>query len=453
MAKLNITEIINASKFNRFHLNLLILGFIIILFDGYDIAVYGTLAPLLIEEWNLTPVEAGAIGSYGLFGMLFGAIFFGTLADRIGRKQVILITVILFSFFTALCGFADNPTIFSVFRFIAGLGLGGIMPNVIALLTDYSPKKIQSMIIAVVLCGYSVGGMLGPLMGIYLIPTLGWESVLWMAGIPLFFLPLIYKLLPESTSVLTKKGKTEELTRLLKKINPDIEFDKNTKFFEEVRSQAKLPLTDLFKENKTLSTVMFWLVFFSSLLMGYGLINWLPKLMMDSGYAFNSSLTFLIVLQGGSIIGALVMGRLSDKYGLKNMVIPMYILAAIVLTLLGISKSVFLTYILVAIAGATTVGSQNLVQAYVSQYYPPYVRSTALGSASSVGRIGGMLGPLLGGFLLSLALPNQMIFIAFAIPGLIAALALVMVPDRHGYYRLQVTRNHKEDFNSVSSGE
>ena len=299
------------------------------------------------------------------------------------------------------------------------------------------------MIVAIVLCGYSVGGMIAPLMGIYLIPIIGWESVLWIAGIPLFFLPLVYKSLPESTSVLMKKGKKEEIFGLLKKINPDIEFDKNSEFFEEARSQAKLPLTDLFKENKALSTVMFWLAFFSSLLMGYGLINWLPKLMMDSGYALNSSLGFLIVLQGGSIIGALVMGRLSDKYGLKNMLIPMYISAAIVLTLMGLSKSVFLTYVLVAIAGASTIGAQNLVQAYVSQYYPPYIRSTALGSASSVGRIGGMLGPLLGGLLLSFSLSNQMIFIAFAIPGLIAAFALTMVPDRYAYYRLQARETRR----------
>lgn len=160
MASINTTEVISNSKFNRFHFGLLAWCFIIILFDGYDLVVYGTVVPVLTEEWNLTSVEAGAMGSYGLFGMMFGAIFFGTLADRIGRKNVIAISLILFSLFTLLCGFASTPTIFSTFRFLAGLGLGGIMPNVIALLTDYAPKTMRSMVVSIVLCGYSFGGCL-----------------------------------------------------------------------------------------------------------------------------------------------------------------------------------------------------------------------------------------------------------------------------------------------------
>ena len=148
LATINSTEVIANSKFNRFHLGLLVWSFIIILFDGYDLVVYGTVVPTLIEKWNLSSVEAGAIGTYGLFGMMFGAIFFGTLADRIGRKNVIAITLVLFSLFTFLCGFAETPTIFSTFRFLAGLGLGGIMPNVIALLTDYAPKTMRSMIVS-----------------------------------------------------------------------------------------------------------------------------------------------------------------------------------------------------------------------------------------------------------------------------------------------------------------
>ncbi len=191
MAKINTTEVIASSKFNRFHLSLLLWSFLIISFDGYDLVVYGTVVPVLIEQWNLTSVEAGAMGSYGLFGMMFGAIFFGTLADRIGRKKVIAITLIFFSLFTMLCGFATTPSMFSAFRFLAGLGLGGIMPNVIALLTDYAPRTMRSMVVSIVLCGYSVGGILAPLLGITLMPAFGWESIFWVAGIPLLLLPLM----------------------------------------------------------------------------------------------------------------------------------------------------------------------------------------------------------------------------------------------------------------------
>ncbi|RBW70088.1 MFS transporter [Bacillus taeanensis] len=431
MDQINTTEVIAESKFNRFHLGLLIWGFLIIAFDGYDLVVYGTAVPVLIEKWNLTSVEAGAMGSYGLFGMMFGAIFFGTLADRIGRKNVVAITLIFFSLFTFLCGFAETPTLFSTFRFLAGVGLGGIMPNIIALLTDYAPKSMRSLIVSIVLCGYSVGGILAPLLGIFLMPTFGWESIFWFAGLPLLALPLMYKQLPETASYLIKTGKKEELIAVLSKVSPESTFNKDDEIVELKTSENKVPIIGLFKENRALSTGMFWIAFFSCLLMIYGLNTWLPKLMVEAGYGLNSSLGFLIVLQSGAIIGTLIIGRLCDKYGSKKMLVPMYASGAVALTLLGFGGNTFVIYALVAVAGAATIGSQNIVQAYVSQYYPAYIRSTALGTASGIGRVGGMLGPLLGGFLLSISLPIHLNFMAFALPGLIAAAALAIIPEKH----------------------
>ena len=444
MAKINPAEVIANSKFNRFHFGLLTWCFMIILFDGYDLVVYGTVVPLLIEEWNLNTVQAGAIGSYGLFGMMFGAMFLGILADRLGRKKGTAISLILFSLFTVLCGFADNPTTFSIFRFFAGIGLGGIMPNIIALLTDYSPKKIRSMVVSIVLCGYSVGGMLAPALGITLMPKFGWESIFWFAGLPLLFLPLMYKQLPESAVYLARTGKKEELFKILKKVDPNFSYSKNDELVEVSGNDSKVPVVGLFKEKRALSTFMFWTAFFSCLLMVYGLNTWLPKLMIEAGYGLNSSLGFLIALQGGAIIGTLIIARLCDKYGSKKMLVPMYASGAIALTLLGFGGSTFVIYVLVAIAGAATIGAQNIVQAYVSQYYPPAIRSTALGMASGVGRMGGMIGPLLGGFLLSITLPIQMNFLAFAIPGVIAAVALALVPEKRSFMYTQAKQSGGE---------
>jgi len=443
LAAINTAEVIAKSKFSRFHLGLLLWSFFIISFDGYDLVVYGTVVPTLIEKWHLSPVEAGAIGTYGLFGMMFGAILFGTLADRIGRKSVISITLILFSLFTFLCGFANTPTVFSTLRFFAGLGLGGIMPNVIALLTDYAPKTMRSMVVSIVLCGYSVGGILAPLLGILLMPNFGWQSIFWFAGLPLLLLPFIHKQLPETASYLIRKGKKEKLLSTLVRLNPELSFNQNDEFVEIKSKESDFPVIGLFKNKRVLSTLMFWAAFFSCLLMVYGLNTWLPKLMIEAGYGLNSSLAFLIALQGGAIIGTLIIGRLCDKYGSKRMLVPMYASGAVALTILGFGGNSFLIYLLVAIAGAATIGAQNIVQAYVSQYYPPYVRSTALGMASGIGRIGGMLGPLLGGFLLSISLPIHMNFIAFAIPGLIAALALALVPAKNAH-------NHESDTRSES---
>lgn len=430
MTTIHVTEIISESKFKRFHLNLLLWSIFIILFDGYDLVVYGSVVPHLIKDWHLTTIEAGAIGSYGLFGVMLGAFFFGPLADRIGRKNVILICILIFSFFTALSGFALGPKTFSVYRFIAGLGLGGIMPNVIALTTDYAPKKMKSILVSIVLCGYSVGGMLAPLLSIQLAPFFGWESVYWVAGFPLLILPFLFKYLPESTNFLLEKGRLQELRKTLKQIQPDLIIQEQDRFVFNESSDSKFPVVKLFQNARGISTVMFWIAYFMCLLMIYGLNTWLPNLMLKAGYAMGSSLSFLITLNAGAIVGTIVIGKMADKWGSKRMLIPMYILGAISLTLLGIKSNMFILSLLVGITGACTIGAQNIANAYVSQYYPPFARSTALGISSGVGRIGAIIGPTLGGVLLTLSLPIQWNFISFAIPGVIAALALWFVSEK-----------------------
>ncbi|MBB6443988.1 MFS transporter [Bacillus benzoevorans] len=431
MARINPTEVIGKSKFNRFHVALFIWSFMVILFDGYDLSVYGTVLPVLMEEWKLDPVVAGSMGSYGLFGMMFGAILFGILADKIGRKKVILINVAIFSLFTFLCAFADNATHFSIYRFIAGLGLGGIMPNIAALITDYAPNKMKIKLVSLTLVSFAVGGAMAPTLGVLLIQNFGWQSVFWVAGSPLLALPFMMAQLPESTSYLVRTNKKEKLFATLNKINPALTFNANDEIVEEKVNVTKVPVVGLFKENRALSTVAFWFAFFCALLMVYGLNTWLPKLMIAAGYGLNSSLTFLIALQGGAVIGILTLSSLCEKYGSKRVLIPTYIAGTIALSLLGFGGNSVVIFILVAIAGAATTGAQVLIQAYVTSFYPSEMRSTGIGIASGVGRLGGMLGPILGGFLLTLTLPNFMNFVVFAVAGLIAAISISLIQDKY----------------------
>lgn len=434
MALINTGQIINNSKFNKFHFMILFWCTFLIVLDGYDLTVYGAVLPFLIEKWGLTNVEAGAMGSYGLIGVMIGAIFFGPLADRIGRKKVILVCFIVFSVFTGLCGTADSPITFSIYRFIGGLGLGGIMPNVIALMTDYSPKKMRSLTVSLVLCGYSVGGMLAPAFSIYLIPKFGWGIVYMLAATPLIFMPLIWKTLPDSPVFLAAKGQTAQLRKVLNKINPNGNYTDQDRFEQiDMKKETGMPVVQLFKNKRAISTSLFWATYFMSLLMVYGLSTWLPKLMMQAGYGLNSSLSFLIILQGGTIIGTIIIGKLADQFGSKKMLVPMYSIGAIALLLLGFKNNMFIISLLVAITGACTIGSQNIMNAYVSQYYPPFLRSTALGMASGIGRIGAILGPTIGGVLLSMTLPIQVNFLAFAVPGLLATAALFFIPIKRAY--------------------
>ena len=432
MAKVNPTKVIGTSKFNKFHLGLFIWSFMIILFDGYDLSVYGTALPLIMEEWGLDSVVAGTMGSYGLFGMMFGAFIFGVLADKIGRKKVIIINVLIFSLFTFLCGFAETATVFSIFRFIAGLGLGGIMPNVAALVMDYAPNSMKIRLVSLTLVSFAVGGALAPTVGVLLIESFGWASVFIVAGLPLLGLPFMMKQLPESTSYLIRTGQKKKLFETLSKVNPEFKYNLDDEIEEVKVEQVKSPIMGLFKGNRALSTIAFWLTFFCSLLMVYGLNTWLPKLMIEAGYGLNSSLTFLIALQSGAVIGILALSNLCEKYGSKKILVPTYIAGAIALTLLGFGGNTVVIFILVAIAGAATTGSQVLIQAYATAFYPADMRSTGIGVASGVGRLGGMIGPILGGFLLTLTLPNYMNFMVFAVAGIVAAVALIIIKDKYG---------------------
>jgi len=340
---------------------------------------------------------------------------------------VIAICVVLFSLFTFINGFARDATEFAICRFIAGLGIGGVMPNVVALMTEYSPKKLRTTLVAIMFSGYSVGGMLSAGLGIYMIPEFGWSSVFFVAGIPLLLLPAILFFLPESIGFLLHAKRDGEAAIMLARLEPSFVPQPGNQYdFPSGKSQH-VSLVALFKNGRALSTVMFWLAFFMCLLMVYALASWLPKLMNQAGYGLGSSLSFLLVLNLGAIFGAVGGGFVADRLHLKTVLMVFFAIAAMSISLLGYKSPTGVLYVLVALAGATTIGSQILLYAYVAQFYPMAIRSTGIGWASGVGRSGAIVGPILGGTLLAMAMPLHFNFLFFAIPGAIAAFAVSLV--------------------------
>ena len=433
MNKLNIQPFLDNAKFNAFHRNILLWCAFILVFDGYDLVIYGSVLPILMKNWALTPIQAGSLASYALFGMMFGAFIFGTIANRIGQKKAIIACVVLFSGFTFLCGFAQNPTIFAFYRFMAGLGIGGVMPNVISLMAEYSPKKIRSTLVTTMFSGYAVGGIMSALLGIFLIPKMGWQSIFYVGIIPILVLPLILRYLPESLSFLVKNGKMDEAKAILAKVEPSYTPQKDTDLEVTATVAGTTGVNNLFTNNRLLSTVMFWVAFFCSLLTVYGLNSWLTKLIMTKPeYKDNLSLslTFLLVLNIGGIFGAIGGGRLGDKYDLRKTVIGFFLMGSAAIGLLGFSSS-FVMYALMFVAGAATIGNQIVLNTLVAQFYPALLRSTGIGWASGVGRIGAIIGPILGGVLVGWKLPFEQNFFAFAIPAIIGAIAITFVDYRN----------------------
>ena len=427
MEKVNINETIDNAKFSLFHWKVLVWCLLIIIFDGYDLVIYGVVLPLLMQQWSLTAVQAGLLASAALFGMMFGAMIFGTLSDRLGRKKTIMICVTLFSGFTFLGAFATNPVEFAILRFIAGLGIGGVMPNVVALMTEYAPKKIRSTLVAIMFSGYAIGGMTSALLGAWLVKDMGWQIMFLIAGIPLLMLPIIWKFLPESLAFLIKSGKEEQAKQIINKLLPTRDIHQNTQlvFNENIHHEA--PVKALFQDGRAFSTFMFWIAFFMCLLMVYALGSWLPKLMLQAGYSLGASMLFLFALNIGGMVGAIGGGALADRFHLKPVITSMFVIGAAALILLGFNSPQIVLYSLIALAGAATIGSQILLYTFVAQFYPTTVRSTGMGWASGIGRIGAIIGPVLTGALLTFELPHQMNFLAIAIPGVIAAFAIFLV--------------------------
>ena len=424
----NVNPIIDQAKFTPFHFNVVAWCLLIILFDGYDLAINGVVLPLLMEDWGLTAVQAGMLASTALAGMMFGAMIFGSLADKIGRKKVIMICIVLFSGLTFAGGFASNPTEFAILRFLAGLGIGGVMPNLVALTSEYAPIRMRSTLVTGMFSGYAVGGVMAALLGSWFTPDFGWQIMFFIAGIPLFLLPVIWKFLPESLTFIVQQNKQAQARQIVARLAPQLEMKEQTTFvLNHVDAPESASVISLFKRGRATNTLLFWLAFFTCLLTMYALSSWLPKLMMAAGYSMDNSLMFMLVMNVGAVIGIVGGGILADRYHLKPVLMVLGMMGAIVMSLMGFQSNQFILYILVFLAGAASIGSQMLLYSYVAQYYPLAVRSTGIGWSSAIGRMGAIIGPILIGSLLGMNLPAHFNFMAVGLPVLITAIAVALI--------------------------
>ncbi len=435
---ININDVIDNATFKPFHWQVLFWCLLVIIFDGYDLVIYGVALPLLMEQWSLTSVEAGMLASSALAGMMFGAMIFGALADKIGRKKVIMICTAFFSGFTFLGAFSRNPTDFAILRFIAGLGIGGVMPNLVALTSEYAPKKARATMVSIMFSGYAVGGIISALLGSFLVKDYGWEIMFYLAGIPLAGFPLIWKFLPESVTYLVKEGQQAKARHIIKKLAPELDISEDSKLvLNEIKPantddathapQKRSSFAMLFSEGRAFGTFMFWIAFFMCLLMTYTLSSWLPKLMLSAGYSLKGSIMFLFALNIGAMVGAISGGFLADRFHLKPVIVTMCTLAAVSISALAINSPPIILYSLVAVAGATTIGTSILLYSYLAQFYPLHIRTTGIGCASAVSRIGAIVGPIITGMLLAMNLPHAYNFLAIGIPALIATVAMAVL--------------------------
>ncbi|KWA16400.1 MFS transporter [Burkholderia cepacia] len=436
MRQINLQALSDDARLGKLHGVVLFWCALIIVFDGYDLAVAGIALPAIMKEMGVNPAQAGFMVSSALFGMMFGNIVFGTVAERIGRRRAIAACLTLFSVFTAAAGLAPTPVLFGVARFLAGIGIGGVMPNVIAHMTEYAPRRVRNTLVTLMFSGYSVGGMLAAIMGKGMIDAHGWQSVFVAAGAPVLLVPLLMKWMPESLPFLIRHGRTDELARIAQRLDPAYRRQPGDCYVvPRVDHTGNAPVRQLFDDGRGFSTVMFWIACFMCLFMVYALSSWLTRLMAGAGYSLGSALTFVLVLNAGAMAGAIGGGWLADRLPIKTVLVSMYLLAAVSITLLGYPMPTALLFVLVGLAGASTIGTQIVNCAYAGQFYPMAIRSTGIGWTLGVGRSGAILAPIVIGVLVGIDLPLAQNFMAIGLPALVAAVAVGLIDQRRSASR------------------
>ena len=413
----------------------LVLCWFAILAEGYDVGVLGAVLPALASEagWNLTPLQLGALGSYTVFGMLIGGLLVGTLSDLYGRKPLFVACLSLFTLCMGATAAAPTPLVFGLLRFVAGLGLGGIIPIAAALTVEYSPPHRRSLNYGLMYSGYSLGILAAALVGRWLLPEHGWRPVVLVGALPIVAVPVMLWLLPESLEFLVEKRRAEKAALLADRLGLPLPAPR-AKAGEPIG--WRVVLGDIFSPRNARATIAFWTALFMGLLLVYGLGQWLPQIMRRSGYELGDSLLFLAVFSFTSAIGGIVLGRLADRFGVRRTVFLTYLLGAAGIAALSLQGSIWMNYAFVAIAGFGSVSSSLILTGYLAQYLEPRVRAGGTGWALSFARIGAFCGPLLGGYVASLGVDTAWNFYAFALVGLIAALATAAIPTKpHAAHR------------------
>jgi benzoate transport len=397
-------------------LALLVVGlcWLAVLFDGLDMFIYGSVLPHLLETktFGLTPDQAGDLGSYATFGMLVGALTAGTVADRVGRKKLMIACVTLFSLASGLCAVSGSVEVFGLGRTLAGVGLGGLLPTAISMVSDYAPRGRVALTIGLLMTAHHAGGILSAYVAKWLVDPVGWRAAFWVCVVPLLFAPVLAKFLPESLSFLVAKGRADEARALAARFEVDLPAAAARKSAAD-RWDA---LRNLFRDGEWVQTLLYWFASFGGLLLVYGVATWLPTLMRAEGYELASALTFVVVFNLGGIVGMLVAGRAADRFGAPRISAVWFALTAAGVFLLSTHMPMGVTTVVVFFTGVFLNSAQTMIYATVSIRSTPDNRATAVGWTSGMGRFGAVFGPWLGGQLLA-AGNGDWGFTAFAVAG------------------------------------
>ena len=406
-----------------------------LIFDGYDLVVYGTVVSTFLRDpsqiGEVTPALAGALGSYALVGVLVGALLAGSVGDVIGRRKVMLFAYAWFSVGMGVTAMMSSANAFGLMRFVTGLGVGALVATTGAIVSEFAPPGKKNLCNAITYCGVPMGSLLAALLAILLLGAIGWRGMFWIGALPLVtLLPLAFLKMPESPAWLLARGRIDEARALSERTGVPLA-DAPPAAPAPGQKKERIGFAGLFSSEYIWATILLGLMSATGLVLVYSLNTWLPELMLRAGYNAKGSLSFLLVLNGGSVIGALIGSRVADRLGPKPVVAGCFLLGAIAIMLLTVSLPLALLLLFVAIAGLGTSGTQTLIYGFVANYYRTNVRGAGVAWCAGFGRLGGVGGPVIGGLLIGAGLSTNAIFWVLAGLGVLGVLLTLLVPAAH----------------------
>ena len=425
----NVRERIDERPFGRYHFLVTGLCALIVFLDGFDTQAIGYVAPAIIKELGVSRAALSPVFSASLVGLMLGALIGGPLSDRIGRRPVLLGGLVFFAIMSLLTVLAGSIDSLLALRLLTGLGLGCVMPNAIALTSEYAPERVRSTAVMVMFCGFSLGAALGGLAAAVLIADFGWRSVFIAGGVlPLLGAIAVWRWLPESVRFMVLNGGDKgRIAAIMERIDPSLA-GKNVAYLADEHKASKSPVRQLFADKRALLTCLLWVVFFMSLMDLYFLSNWLPTVIHDAGIPVSSAALITAMLQVGGTVGTLVLGRVFDKVAPFYALAVIYFLAAIFIAAVGFSSGSMPALVATIFgAGFCVIGGQIGANSLAAKAYPTAIRATGIGWSLGIGRIGSVLGPVIGGMLLSMQWDMRELFLVGAIPVFIAGIAALAI--------------------------
>ncbi len=428
-ATVDVKAFINERPMSGAQWLILVLCFLIVAADGIDVAIMGFIAPSILQEWGVSRASFGIVMSAAPIGLVLGALIAGPSSDRLGRKRVLVASVLVFGVFTLLTAYTRNPLEMAAMRLLTGLGLGAAMPNTTTLLSEYVPEKSRSLLITVMFTGFGVGSAAVGFAAAWLIPLYGWRSVLLMGGaLPLVLVPLLLVWLPESARFMVVRGiAAERIGAVLGRVCR-AHFAPGTVFHaSEPPVVAKKPIGVLFSQGYGVMTVALWVTYFMGLMVIYLLTGWLPTLIKDAGLPISTAANITAMFQTGGIIGAILTGWAMDRMRPTRIIAFAYLGGA--LCVLAVSATGALSPSLalwVAAAGFFMNGAQTGLNAFAPTCYPTMARATGVSWMLGMGRFGSILGSMVGGVLLTMGWGFTAIVSTLAIPAALAGAAVLM---------------------------